>query len=209
MKRQGPVAKAAEKYKATTESDHDLSAAPNILEQDFSAGAPNQKLACGKTCLWTGEGWPYLAAALDLFSRVAVGWAMDKGMKAALFCDADANGSLAAAHSQRRYGPLRSRQPVLPQAIPGSLLSRHDLICSICGKGNCYDNAAAESFLHTLKMEIVHGESFQTREAMRRAVLDYIELTRIEPEDKVPTATSARGHLKIKRSLNKTSVVHW
>jgi len=88
MKRQGLVAKAAKKYKATTDSDHNLPVAPNHLGQDFSAQAPNQKWVCDITYLWTGEGWLYLAVVLDLFSRMVVGWAMDKRMKAKLVCDA-------------------------------------------------------------------------------------------------------------------------
>ena len=88
MKRQGLAAKAAKKYKAATDSDHNLPATPNLLEQDFSADAPDQKWACDITYLWTGEGWLYLAVVIDLFSRMVVGWAMDKRMKAGLVCDA-------------------------------------------------------------------------------------------------------------------------
>ena len=87
MKRQGLVAKAAQRYKAATDPDHNLPVAPNLPGQDFSAQAPNQKWVCDITDLWTGEGWPYLAVVLDLFSRMVVGWAMDKHMKSALVCD--------------------------------------------------------------------------------------------------------------------------
>jgi putative transposase len=91
MRRQGLVAKAAKKYKATTDSDHNLPVAPNRLEQDFSADRPNQKWVYDISYLWTGQGWLYLAVVLDLFSRMVVGlvgWAMDKRIKAALACDA-------------------------------------------------------------------------------------------------------------------------
>ena len=175
MKRQGLVAKAAKKYKATTDSDHNLPVAPNRLEQDFTAEFPNQKWVCDITYLWTGEGWLYLAVVLDLFSRMLVGWAMDKRMKAGLVCDA-----LQMALWRRKMP-----KDVLVHSDRGSqycsrmyqaLLAKHDLICSMSGKGNCYDNAVAESFFHTLKVEAVHGESFATREAMRRAVFEYIEV---------------------------------
>ena len=73
MKRQGLAAKAAKKYKAATDSDHNLPATPNLLEQDFSADAPDQKWACDITYLWTGEGWLYLAVVIDLFSRMVIG----------------------------------------------------------------------------------------------------------------------------------------
>lgn len=175
MKRQGLVAKAAKKYKATTDSDHDRPVAPNLLGQDFSADGPNQKWVCDITYLWTGEGWLYLAVVLDLFSRMVVGWAMDKRMKAALVCDA-----LQMALWRRRMP-----KGVMAHSDRGSqycskqyqaLLAKHDLICSMSGKGNCYDNACAESFFHTLKVEMVHGESFATREDMRHAVFQYIEV---------------------------------
>ncbi len=175
MKRQGLVAKAAKKFKATTDSDHKLPVAPNRLGQDFSAQAPNQKWVCDITYLWTNEGWLYLAVVLDLFSRMVVGWAMDKRMKAALVCDA-----LQMALWRRKMP-----KGVMAHSDRGSqycskqyqaLLAKHDLLCSMSGKGNCYDNAVAESFFHTLKVEMVHGESFATREDMRRAVFEYIEV---------------------------------
>jgi putative transposase len=175
MRRQKLVAKAAKKYKATTDSDHNLPVAPNRLEQDFCAEAPNRKWVCDISYLWTGEGWLYLAVVLDLFSRMVVGWAMDKRMKAALVCDA-----LQMALWRRRMP-----KGVVVHSDRGSqycsrqyqaLLARHDLLCSMSGKGNCYDNAVAESFFHTLKVELVHGESFATREDMRRAIFEYIEV---------------------------------
>ena len=175
MKRQVLVAKAGKKYKSTTDSEHDLPVAPNRLEQDFAAEAPNQKWVCDITYLWTGEGWLYLAVVLDLFSRMVVGWAMDKRMKAKLVCDA-----LQMALWRRRMP-----KGVVVHSDRGSqycskayqaLVAKHDLIPSMSGKGNCYDNAVAESFFHTLKVEMVHGESFPTREAMRRAVFEYIEV---------------------------------
>ena len=175
MKRQGLVAKAAKKFKATTDSDHDRPVAPNLLKQEFSADAPNQKLVCDITYLWTGEGWLYLAVVLDLFSRMVVGWAMDKRMKAGLVCDA-----LQMALWRRRMP-----RGVIVHSDRGSqycskkyqaFLTKHDLICSMSGKGNCFDNAVAESFFHTLKVELIHGERFATRLAMRRAVFEYIEV---------------------------------
>jgi len=175
MQRQGLVAKASRKYKATTDSDHDRPVAPNRLEQNFSADGPNQKWVCDITYLWTGQGWLYLAVVLDLFSRMIVGWAMDKRIKADLVCDA-----LQMALWRRKMP-----KGVLVHSDRGSqycsrqyqaLLVKHELICSMSGKGNCYDNAVAESFFHTLKVEMVHGESFATREIMRRAIFEYIEV---------------------------------
>src|SRR5574343_305894 len=88
LKRQGLVAKAARKFKATTNSKHNLPVFDNLLQQDFSATAPNQKWAGDITYLWTDEGWLYLAVMIDLFSRQVVGWAMSERMTTDLVCDA-------------------------------------------------------------------------------------------------------------------------
>src|SRR5574343_2036571 len=88
LKRQGLVAKAARKFKATTNSKHNLPVFDNLLKQDFSASAPNQKWAGDITYLWTEEGWLYLAVVIDLFSRQVVGWSMSERMAADLACDA-------------------------------------------------------------------------------------------------------------------------
>lgn len=192
MKRQGLVAKVAKKYKATTDSDLNLPVAPNHLSQDFSAQAPNQKWVCDIFYLRIGEDWLYLAVVLELFSCMVVGWAMDKRMKAALVC-----GALQLAPWLRRM-----LKGVLVHSDRGSqycskqyqaLLDHHDLIGSMSGKGNCYDNTLAESFFRTLKVVIVHGESFAGQRG-RTCVRPYsstLRLTTIEPGGTVQTATSA------------------
>ena len=175
MRRQGLRAKAAKKFKATTNSNHNLPVAPNLLDQDFTATAPNQKYVGDITYLWTDEGWLYLATVIDLYSRLVVGWAMSERMTAQLACDA------------LKMALWRRRMPtdVIVHSDRGSqycseayqaLLEAHGLICSMSGKGNCYDNACAESFFHSLKVEAIHGERFITREEMRRAVFEYIEV---------------------------------
>ena len=88
MRRQNLRARAARKYKATTNSKHDLPVAPNLLAQNFNAEAPNQKWVSDITYLWTDEGWLYLAVIIDLFSRLVVGWAMAERMTAELVCEA-------------------------------------------------------------------------------------------------------------------------
>jgi putative transposase len=88
LRRQGLRAKAAKKFKATTNSHHNLPVAPNLLDQDFTATAPNQKYVGDITYLWTDEGWLYLATVIDLYSRLVVGWAMSERMTAKLVCDA-------------------------------------------------------------------------------------------------------------------------
>jgi len=175
MKRQNLRAKAAKKFKATTNSKHNLPVAPNLLQQDFSASAPNQKWVGDITYLWTEEGWLYLAVVIDLYSRLVVGWAMSERMTAELTCQA-----LQMALWRRRMpkGVIfhSDRGSQYCSALYQKLLTKHALVCSMSAKGNCYDNACAESFFHTMKVEVVHGERFATREEMRKTVFEYIEV---------------------------------
>lgn len=175
LKRQGLRAKAARKFKATTNSKHNLPVAPNLLQQDFTASAPNQKWVGDITYLWTDEGWLYLAVVIDLYSRLVVGWSMSERMTA------DLVGNALQMALWRRRMP----KGVIVHSDRGSqycsghyqaLIEKHKLLCSMSAKGNCYDNACAESFFHTLKVELIHGERFATREAMRQTVFEYIEI---------------------------------
>ena len=175
MKRQGLRAKAARKFKATTNSAHDLPVAPNLLRQDFSATAPNQKWVGDITYLWTDEGWLYLATVIDLYSRRVVGWAMSERMTAELACDA-LTMALWRRGMPRGVITHTDRGSQYCSALYQRLIKRHGLHCSMSAKGNCYDNACAESFFHSLKVEAIHGERFVTREVIRRAVFEYIEV---------------------------------
>ncbi|MGQ7249300.1 IS3 family transposase [Halomonas sp. V046] len=175
LQRQGLRAKAARKFKATTNSRHSLPVAPNLLEQDFTADVPNQKWAGDITYLATGEGWLYLAVLIDLYSRKVIGWAMSERMTADLVGDA-LQMALWSRKMPRGVIVHSDRGSQYCSALYQSLLIRHDLLCSMSAKGNCYDNACAESFFHSLKVEAIHGERFETRAAMRRKVFEYIEL---------------------------------
>lgn len=168
-------AKAARKYKATTNSNHSLPVAPNLLEQDFMAHAPNQKWVSDITYVATDEGWLYVAVVLDLYSRLVVGWAMAERMTARLVCDA------------LRMALWRRKMPagVIVHSDRGSqycsadhrrLLRDNQLLCSMSKKGDCYDNAAMESWNHSLKVEAIHGERFITREMAQAHVFEYIEV---------------------------------
>ncbi len=175
LRRQGLRAKAAKKFKVTTNSTHSLPVAPNLLEQDFATTAPNQKWVGDITYLWTDEGWLYLATVIDLYSRRVVGWAMSERMTAHLACDAL---QMALWRRRRPAGVIvhSDRGSQYCSAAYQSLVSKHELLCSMSGKGNCYDNACAESFFHTLKVEAIHGERFPTRDGMKLAVFEYIEV---------------------------------
>jgi transposase InsO family protein/transposase-like protein len=175
LQRQGLRAKASKKFKVTTDSNHNDPVAPNRLAQDFSASAANEKWVGDITYLWTNEGWIYLATVLDLYSRKVVGWSMSQRMTATLVCDA-----LTMALWRRGFP-----KGVIFHSDRGSqycskeyqrLLNRHGLLCSMSGKGCCYDNACAESFFHTLKVELIHGEQFDKRSDMKQAVFEYIEV---------------------------------
>ena len=136
--RQGLVAKAGRRFKRTTNSDHSLPVAENLLKQDFSATQPNEKWVGDITYLWTDEGWLYLATMIDLYSRKVVGWSLSDRMQSSLVCDA-----LQMALWRRK----RPRD-VIVHSDRGSqycshayrdLISRSGMICSMSGTGNCYD----------------------------------------------------------------------
>lgn len=175
MKRQGLVAKARRKFKVTTDSDHKLAVAPNLLNREFSAQAPNEKWVSDITYLATSEGWLYLAVFIDLYSRAVVGWSMSSRMTSDLVCDA-----LTMAHFKRGMP-----EGVLVHSDRGSqycshafrdLLTKQSHTQSMSRKGNCWDNAVAESFFHSMKIEAIDDEPMKTREEMRQTVFEYIEV---------------------------------
>lgn len=175
MARQGLIAKAARKFKLTTDSKHQKSISPNLLARDFTADAPNQKWAGDITYLYTTEGWLYLAVVIDLYSRAVVGWSMSSRMTADLVCDA-LNMALwrrgfpqgLIIHSDRgsQYCSTAYRE----------IISANKLRQSMSRKGNCWDNACVESFFHSLKVEAIHDEPLMNRETMRSTVFEYIDI---------------------------------
>lgn len=175
MRTLGLVAKTKRKFKATTNSNHNLPVAPNLLEQDFTAEEKDRRWVADITYIWTNEGWLYLAAVLDLYSRAIVGWSMNARMTRQLVCDA-----LTMAIWRRRPQP-----GLIAHSDRGSqycsqqyqaLLSAHGVLCSMSKKGDCYDNAAMESFFHSLKVERVHHRRYETREQAKQDVFEYIEV---------------------------------
>jgi len=162
------------RYRATTNSDHGLNVAPNHLDQDFTATAPNQRWVADITYIRTGEGWLYLAVVLDLFSRAVVGWSMshritrDLVLKALLMALWRRNPSSELLHHSDRGSQYVSDDFQ-------ALLDAHGIVCSMSGTGNCYDNAAVESFFGLLKRERVHRRHYQTRQQAQTDLFDYIE----------------------------------
>jgi putative transposase len=163
------------KFKATTNSRHDLPIAPNHLDRQFTVKQPNQVYVGDVTYIHTQEGWLYLAAVIDLFSRQVVGWSMAEHMRAKLVNDA-----LLMAIWQRKpdKGLLwhTDRGSQYASESHRALLARHGIRQSMSRKGNCWDNSVSESFFHTLKTELVHHQTYQTRAEARQAIFEYIEV---------------------------------
>lgn len=175
LRRQGLRAKAARKFKATTNSNHALPVAENLLQQNFSAKRANQVWVGDITFIGTDEGWLYLAVVLDLYSRRVVGWSMGDRMPASLVCDA-LRMALFNRKMPRGIIMHTDRGSQYCSRDHRDLLNEHGLIASMSARGNCYDNAAMESWNHSLKVEAIHGERFVTREQARAHVFEYIEV---------------------------------
>jgi len=148
--------------------------APNVLDRAFEASSPNRKWIADFTYVWTAEGWLYVAAVVDLFSRRVVGWSMSAAMTAQLVADAlvMAIGRRgrpdALLHHSDRGSQYTSEQFQ-------RLLSDHGITCSMSRSGNCWDNAAMESFFSSLKTERIGRKVYRTRNEAKADVFDYIE----------------------------------
>jgi len=175
MREGGIRAKTARKFRCTTDSDHDLPVADNLLGRQFDPEAPNEAWVADITYIPTRQGWLYLAAVEDLYSRRVVGWSMAERLESRLAVDA-----LELAVRRRLPG-----EGLLAHSDRGSqyasdhyqgLLARHGITCSMSRRADCWDNAPMESFFASLKKELVHGADFGTRAEARAAVVQYIEV---------------------------------
>ncbi|MGH8403741.1 MAG: IS3 family transposase, partial [Gammaproteobacteria bacterium] len=163
------------RYKATTDSKHDLPVAPNRLARQFAVAAPEQVWTVDITYIPTQEGWLYLAVVMDLYTRMIVGWAMEARMTRSLVIDA-----LRMAWFRRKPKP-----GLLHHSDRGSqycshdyqaLLAKYGMLASMSRKGNCWDNAPMESFFNSLKNERVFHQHYATREQAKQDLFDYIEV---------------------------------
>lgn len=161
------------KFKATTNSKHSLPVAPNLLKQDFSAQAPCQKWVGDITYIATGEGWLYLATVIDLFSRRVVGWAISDRMTKQLVINA-INMAIMNEHPPKGLIFHSDRGSQYASYDFQDLLREHEILQSMSAKGDCYDNACAESFFATIKKELIHRRRFSTRSQATLAILQYI-----------------------------------
>ena len=167
------VAIQTTKFKATTNSKHSLPVAPNLLKQDFTASEPCQKWVGDITYVPTGEGWLYLATVIDLFSRKVIGWAISKRMTKRLVIDAM---KIAITNERPAAGLIfhSDRGSQYASYDFQDLLREHQIRQSMSGKGDCYDNACAESFFATIKKELIHRRRFSTRSQATLAMVNYI-----------------------------------
>jgi len=172
MKKEGIEAKMKRRFKVTTKADPKAKAAPNLLQQKFTADAPNQRWVADFTYVATGEGWLYVAIVLDLFSRKIVGLAMEERMTANLVIKALEQAIL---YRQPDSGLIHhsDRGSQYTSEDFQSLLMLYGVIASMSGTGNCYDNATAESYFHTLKTEHVYFEYYETREQAKTSIFEY------------------------------------
>jgi putative transposase len=167
--------KTRRKFKAPTAAGQAQTVAPNLLNRAFTVPKPDTVYVGDITYLPTGEGWLYLAVVLDLCSRAVVGWSMADHMRAELVQQAlamaigqrqPATGLIMHTDRGSQYGADSYRQ----------FLAQHRIQASMSRKGNCWDNAVAESFFHTLKTELIHLEDFDTHDHAQTAVCEYIEV---------------------------------
>ena len=175
MQAAGIAVLPSRRFVTTTDSNHNLPIAPNLLEQDFTATAPNQRWVTDITYIPTDEGWLFLAGIVDLYSRRVVGWAMQPSMHRSLVLKAL---SMAVTDRQPPAGLIHhsDRGSQYASADYRAALTNNGMVASMSRRGCCYDNAVAESFWHTLKNELIHRCHFQTRDEAQRAIFEYIEV---------------------------------
>ena len=176
MREQGICGRPKKRYRVvTTDSKHDQPIAPNRLAEMPAASKPNQLWVADITYVATAQGWVYVAAVLDLYSRKIVGWAVDQQINTALVLRAL---SMALTHRQPPAGLVFHSDRGVQYASGDyrRALTAARLVASMSRKGNCYDNAAMEAFWSTLKLELIYRRAFDGVGQVRQALFDYIEV---------------------------------
>ena len=176
MAKNNIYAKTKRKFKVTTDSKHNYPVSPNLLNQDFTAEHQNQIWASDITYIRTLAGWLYLTVIMDLFNRQIVGWSMSHRLTA------NTTTIPALIDAWQRQQPSEGLIFHSDRGVQYAChdfrnkLSEYRMIQSMSGKGNCYDNAVAESFFHTLKTELVYFEKYETKEQAKQSIFEYIEV---------------------------------
>jgi len=175
MRQHGIQSKIARKFVVTTNSKHTLAPAPDLLKREFTVPRPDTAWVCDTTFIGTRQGWLYLAVVLDLYSRQVIGWSMGNRNTAQLVGDALMmalwrRGKVAGVIVHSDQGSTYA------SSVYQQLLADSHLVCSMSRKGECLDNAVAESFFGTLKTELTVHEDYRTRAAARYSIFEYIEV---------------------------------
>jgi len=173
MRKKGLKARKKRRFIKTTDSNHDYPIAQNIVNRNFKVSIPDKTYVSDITYVWTLEGWLYLCAVIDLFSRRVVGYSMSDKIDSVLVSDAlkmallnrkPENGLIFHSDRGSQYASYEFRD----------LLAKHGIVQSMSRKGNCWDNACAESFFSTLKIEEVYRNNYRTRKEARLSIFEYI-----------------------------------
>jgi putative transposase len=175
MKDMGLRCKATKKFVVTTDSKHNEPVAPNLLNRKFTVSSPNSVWVSDITYVKVGRRWQYLTVFIDLFSRIIVGWdlseslerhSMIRAFNKALWRRTPSQGLLVHSDRGVQYASADFRK----------LLKEHKFVQSMSRKGNCWDNAVAESFFHTLKTQLIYHRKFEDQSEAEQALFNYIEI---------------------------------
>ena len=175
MKAAGLRSIVRRRYRVTTDSKHSHPVADNLLKRDFTAAEPNTVWVSDITYIATERGWLYLAVFLDLYSRMVVGWALSRSLSSHVV-------QMALQRAIRRRRPevgliIHSDRGVQYACKDfRQMLNKHDFVQSMSRKGNCWDNAVAESFFSIIKSELIHHERFKDRKDALPVLFEYIEV---------------------------------
>lgn len=175
MRKAGLRSKVRRKYRVTTDSKHNFPVAPNLLERDFSAPVPDKVWVSDITYLATKTGWLYLTVIIDLFSRIVVGWALSSSLSHEMVV-------VALKRAISRRGPKKGLVFHSDRGVQYACndfrkeLSKHEFIQSMSRKGDCWDNAVAESFFGIMKTELVYHQRYEGHQDTLQSIFEYIEV---------------------------------
>ena len=175
MSEHGIKSKVTKKFRATTNSNHKLPVAENILNRDFTVDKPNKRMVSDITYLWTDEGWLYIAAVMDLCGQKIIGLSMSERMTKELVINA-LNDAYQRAGRPSGVILHSDRGSQYCSNDYQNLIYKYQFVCSMSRKGNCWDNAPMESFWGKMKCEWLYGRQFKTRQEARAAAFEYIEI---------------------------------
>lgn len=204
MRLNGWRARAAKKFKATTNSNHRLPVAPNLLRQNFLAHKSNEKWVSDITYVWTEEGWLYLAVVMDLYSRMVVGWAISERMTSQLVIDA-LQMAIWRRKPPRGLIIYSDRDSQYCSYDYQKILTRHGLVCSMSKRGDCFDNASMESWNHSFKVEPFMGRNLLHEQLQKIMYLNTSKYITIENDFIRCSGINHPNCLRLKWQLSKVS----